>query len=168
MEQPKPFPQIPKDPKSLVLLQTLDVLSITLMDSQNSKRQRDLGAVLHMLAHAPHEFDYLYFCAHQGTRDIDNEYREWYNRELHSKGDKHKLKVLNREIGDLQNHFNAFQLAFYNINEHSKTHEEWTPLNNLLWCVFCSMFDKRKFERLMDRIREIIAGVRDESIASMN
>ena len=166
--QPKEFPQIPNDQKSIVLLKSLDIIAIKLLKPDSSRRQQDLGGVLHMLAHAPHEFDYLYFCVHNGIQDLSNEYREWYNKNIHSKGQAHMLKVINREIGDLGDHFNDFQLAFYHINEEAKRNEDWDPLNNIMWAVFCSFFDPQKYERLMDRIRGIISNARNESLAAMN
>ena len=166
--QPKEFPQIPNDQKSIVLLKSLDIIAIKLLKPDSSRRQQDLGGVLHMLAHAPHEFDYLYFCVHNGRQDLSNEYREWYNKNIHSKGQAHMLKVINREIGDLGDHFNDFQLAFYHINEEAKRNEDWDPLNNIMWAVFCSFFDPQKYERLMDRIRGIISNARNESLAAMN
>ena len=166
--QPKEFPQIPKDQKSLVLLKSLDIIAIKILGPDSSRRQQDLGGVLHMLAHAPHEFDYLYFCVHNGIQDLSNEYRQWYNKNIHSKGQAHMLKVINREIGDLGDHFNDFQLAFYHINEEAKRNEDWDPLNNIMWAVFCSFFDSQKYERLMDRIRGIISNARNESLAAMN
>jgi hypothetical protein len=166
--QPVEFPRIPKNPRSLALLQSLDVLSQPLIRPESSRRQKDLGAILHLLAHAPHEFDYLYFCVHNGIQDLNNEYREWYNKSIHSKGQNHMLKVINKEIGELEPHFNSFQLAFFNINEESKRNEDWIPLNNILWAVFCAMFDSQKYDRLMDRIRGIISDIKDQSVASMN
>ena len=166
--QPVEFPQIPKDPRSLALLQSLDALSQPLMAPEASRKQKDLGAILHLLAHAPHEFDYLYFCVHNGIQDLGNEYRTWYNKSIHSKGQDHMLKIINREIGDLNIYFNSYQLTFFNINEEAKRNEEWVPLNNIMWAVFCSMFDSQKYDRLMDRIRGIISNIKNESIATMN
>jgi len=166
--QPKEFPKIPTDQKSRVLLQSLDIMATKLIKGNPSRRQEDLGGVLHMLAHSPYEFDYLYFCVHNGIQDLSNEYRGWYNKNIHSKGQVHMLEVINREIGDLGDHFNDFQLAFYHINEEAKRNEDWEPLNNILWVVFCSFFDSQKYERLMDRIHSIISDMKDQSMASMN
>jgi hypothetical protein len=150
------FPTIPHDHKSESMLQSLKVLSGIIMDNAPTQYQSDAAAFLYMLGSAPRENDYLYFKVHQGTEQIRNDYKEWYNKTIHSGGQEHMLKVLTANIGDFHNYFNQFQMAFYIINEHAKTDPNWQPLQDIIWGFYCSLFDSTKRLEFIQAIKDTI------------
>ena len=148
------FPTIPHDHKSESMLQSLKVLSGIIMNNNPTQYQSDAAAFLYMLGAAPREHDYLYFKVHQGTEQIRNDYKEWYNKNVHSKGQDHMLKVLTANVGDFHDYFNQFQMAFYIINEHSKTDTNWQPLADLIWGFYCSLFDNAKRIEFIEAVKK--------------
>jgi len=150
------FPVIPQDHKSESMLQSLKVLSGIIMDNAPTQYQSDAAAFLYMMGSAPRENDHLYFKVHEGTEQLRNEYKEWYNKTIHSGGQDHMVDVLNSNIGDFHNYFNQFQMAFYIINEHAKTDAAWQPMQDIIWGFYCSLFDNSKRIEFINTVKAVV------------
>ncbi len=151
------FPQIPDDPHSRILLETLTNISGMIMkDGPVDEHVSKCAAFLHFMGTAPLLADYLYFRVHEDTRDMCHRLSEHYNYYINSQGDEYKLEVLNKEVGSFGDYFNHFQLALYYIDLKSKEDKRWNPLSDLIWGFYCSLYSYRKCEEFLEAVHNCL------------
>ncbi len=153
--QPMEFPRIPQDDHSKAILDSVAILGTEMLKDESEKARR-LGKVLIVLGTSPYHFDFLYFLIHSKTGDMRTELCNWYNREIHSKGQDYMIKIANKECGGLIPWFNQFQLTFFHIKELGKENPSWTPMSDIAWGLWSSFFSDKKFSRFMDKIDDIV------------
>lgn len=159
----KPFPVIPGDPHSEVLLNSVHLLGATLIQTGQTARSEKLGKILMVLGTCPRRLDFLYFLIYSKTVEERTSISSWYNNKVYPKSMEYRLDLVNREIGDdLNPFFNQFQLTLHPINERAKEDSDWAPLNELMWAIFCTFFDRKRYDRLIDRIEYIIQNSKED------
>lgn len=157
MAQDTLFPKIPRDPHTLVLLQTIDSISMRILkDQPHENHLFQCASFLHFLATAPLAHDWAYFKVHEGTRVMCNNLSDYYNHYIHSQGDDYKLEVLNREIGSFSEYFNDFQLALYHLDSKAKENGDLLPLSDLFWGFYCSLYSRKRCEAFLESYFDII------------
>jgi len=169
--RPTEFPRIPQDTHSKSLLQSVSLLGAEMLKDKDEKA-RKLGKVLLVLGTAPHQFDFIYFLIHNKTSEMRTGLCDWYNSQVHSKGQEHMLKVANRETKGLEPWFNQFQLTFFSIKEKGKVDPNWTPMADIQWAIWSSFFSDSKFNQFMDMIERIVLESKSDfeelQLASLN
>jgi hypothetical protein len=151
------FPQIPRDPHTLVLLDSIDSISMRILKDQPQENHLfQCASFLHFIATAPVSYDWAYFKVHEGTRDMCRSLSDYYNHYIHSQGDAYKLEVLNREIGSFSEYFNDFQLALYYVDLRAKENPSLLPLNDLIWGFYCSLYSRKRCEAFLESYFNII------------
>ena len=150
----KQFPQLPDDKGTLVILQQLRELGTTMVHNESDKVHK-MGTILVGLAVLPHFDDFTYFLVFQECNKIYNDLGEAYNPIIR-RGNDYALSVIDKQIGDMGDYFNAFQLAMYHINERAKRDDTFVPLNTILWTFYMSFYWRDKFEGIVDRVYKIM------------
>jgi len=151
------FPQIPRDPHTLVLLQSIDTISMRILKKQpQEKHLFQCASFLHFLATAPLAHDWAYFKVHEGTREMCKNLSDYYNHYIHSQGDAYKLEVLNREIGPFSEYFNDFQLVLYHLDIKAKQNKDLLPISDLIWGFYCGLYSRKRCEAFLEAYFNIL------------
>jgi len=150
----KLFPQLPNDKETLVMLQQLNEVG-SQMVNHKTQTVHKAGVILVGLSVMPEFDDFGYFLVHQECSKDYLALGEWYNPII-NRGQGYALSIINKEIGDMGDYFNSFQLAMYHINERAKRDDTFVPLNTILWTFYMSLYSKKKFENFVDRIFKIL------------
>jgi hypothetical protein len=163
--QPIEFPRIPETKESKKLLKPLCDLSFDIMKGIGPNASPHLArtaALLYILGDAPFNNDYVYFRLYEGLKKRLDSLRDYYNHYIHSRGQEYMLSLINQEIGEFEEFFNPFQFILKDINEKAKVDTRYNPINILLWGFFCSMFERKKFEKLVDEAFDVLEKVSSE------
>lgn len=160
--QPKEFPRIPEDPHSEMLLNSITLLSQNMLSSGGSDRVQKLGKILLVLGTSPRQFDFIYFLIHHKSATERINLCNWYNSKVCSQGMEYRLDLLNREIGDMVDWFNPFQLVMHPIIEKAKVDHAWVPMSDIFWGIFASLFDRKKSHRFIESLESIIVNSKED------
>lgn len=143
--QPTEFPKIPKDNRSIELLQNLvDLANTILNDDIDSPRLKKIAGYLMIIGEVPHIHENIYYRMYTELQPNIGTVLDYYSHYIVSMGDEYKTDTLNDEIGDMYPYFNEFQIIANDINEQAKIDPRWNPLNTLLWGLYCSFYSYKK------------------------
>lgn len=151
------FPSVPNDGHTRLLLNSMDSIAIRILnDSPSENHLFQCAAYLRFIGTAPYVEDEAYFKVHEGLREMCRRLSDHYNHYIHSQGNEYKLKILNAEIGPFNKYFNDFQLAMYYLDLKAKQDPNLSPLGDLVWGFYCSLYSRKKCEAFLELFFNIL------------